>query len=734
MKDLSIEVSSINNLVSNGDFELWNDNTPLNWTATNGDGTVAYANTLWGLGVQLTIPDDSASVTPNIETIIPSSSLTDGHSYTLGFWGKNDIGISIKEEDSTLIFGGSWGAETEWVFREINFQWETADGNITIQLYKGNLSNDDLLTCYYDNIYVYDASWYNDRLPLNINQIKNFENFQREIEDDLFTFKSDSLEFTIRNYGSVGSYFNTNDFETYSDRIFRFDITATYSDPDGDDIVKKMVMFSNNDTISKTRMPLTDDLTIQLYELSTLFKDNGWFLGSVVTDEENEETFFKYNTYNGTDPSIVANNVSVADTLSNLESDIRELIRRHFIPVPLNNFVINNDITNDNNTININYDWFIDEAPNRYIVLDAVTSPSGRVFLMLLLSDRIDENIGSNEITIWEVLNGSTITQLVTPNVTWSGSATGELGDQLSVGFIHDIDSTTYPNGSPVLFGFVQNMDTSSVVATKYKLYTDNSGTSIAGSGFNNTTEDDVKLYYIRDWLATTTQSVLSRNKCRSINSSGVTQVPSSYSADIDNMLWFSNVNNIFDGSEGTYTFSDTTLEGTNTWMTLDYTSTLDASIYRFPQYYSFIFKDAYPSDVLKDICVSQDAIWYLDYSTTHGNLTLTIKNRPVEVSNPATLNDNIALREDSFVRRIKFDDIDGTLFREDSTRLNYYLAYYNSTYGGGRFEKEFELRGYRDYALGDNVYYGGNYYFVKRFELYTNERKTLVTLFQKGG
>ena len=728
MKNLSIKVSSIANVVTNGDFELWQNNVPLGWSAVVGDGSTGYANTLWGLGVQIVLPAETVSTVPSVAQSI-SASMLSADSYTIGYWSKGDITITIS--------GGATLSEShydaDWTFHESTFD---CDGSTTVlTLTKASYNGELYSACYFDNVYIYNNSWYENRLPLNVNQIKDFENFTREIEDDLFTFKSDALSFTIRNYGSDGSYFNTNDFETYSDRIFRFDILATYDGADGSDIVKKMVLFSNNDTIHKTRQPKSNDLEIQLYELSSLFKDNGWFLGTAVTDEESEETYFKYNTYSGNDPSIVANSISIDEAIANLQSDIRGLIRRHFIPVPLSDFEISKTLTAGTDLININYDWLIDTGSGKYIVLDMVSSPTGRTFFMLLPYDMIDETIGDNAITIWEMMNGSTLTQLVTPAMGWYASFTGVLGDDCSIGFIHEIMSDTYSqHGSPIMFGVVQNLNSGNFDLYRYKLYTDNSGTSLQGGSYNDNTEDDIKLYFKLDWVALTSPYYLDLNKCRAIDSNGSTWIPETYNPNRDNMIWFDyGSGTTISGNEGTFTVSNLETEGTDITFKLTYASTLNASIYRFPQYYSFIFKDAYPSDVLKDICVSQDAFWYIDYSQTNNDITVTLINRTASTDDPPIINDNIAIREDSFVRRIKFKDLDGTIFRDDATRLNYYLAYYNSTYGGGKFEKEFEMRGYRDYSIGDLITYENNNYFIKRFELFTNNRKTLVTLFQKA-
>ena len=734
MKNLKIEVSSIANVVTNGNFELWENNVPYGWVGYRS----GYANTLWGLGVQLVVAE--GYVAPFVTQIIPSSNFTTGNSYTIGIWSKHDVKIYVHGTGGMVLEEHN---DAEWTFHEHTFQAD--GGDITIQLSKINAYDEDgINVCFIDNCFVYSNDWYPERKELKMTAIKNFENFTREVEDDLFTFKSDALSFTIKNYGSDGSYFNTNDFETYSDRIFRFDILATYDGANGSDIVKKMVLFSNNDTIHKTRQPKSNDLEIQLYELSTLFKDNGWFLGKVVTDEEAEETYFRYNTYNGTDPSIMASGVSIDDVLTNIQSDIRDLIRRHFIPVPLNDFVVNNEIVTGKDTIDINYDWLIDNQSNRYIVLDVYATPIslGRMFFMLLPYELRDGFVGSNDISIWEMQNGSTLKKLVTPTITWSPlSANGGLiGERISIGFIHDIETTTYPNSSDIMFGIIQNIRVDSTYGRKgrRKLYTNNAGISIMGSeSYNESNEDDIKLYYKSDWV-TTNEAGLELRKCMYIASDGHTTFPETYDPNKDNMIWFDEVTTEFEGTDGDYAVSNLVQEGNMTSMKLVYANNLNASIYKFPHYYTFLFKDAFPSDVLKDLCVSQDALWYLDYSQTNDHITLTIKNRTAGTSSE-TINDNVALREDSFVRRIKFKDLDGTIFRDDATRLNYYLAFYNSTYGGGKFEKEFEMKGYRDYSLGDTTYYVADLpvatgdYFIKRFEYYTNSRRTLVTIFKKG-
>ena len=742
MKSLSIEVSSIANVVTNGDFELWENNIPYGWTGANNDGTVGYTNTIWGLGVQFSIPVDSVTTNPTISQVIDSSNFVDGDSYTVGFWYRNDITINIKDSGGTTraSFDSSY-TQSEWHFGEFNFVYSSAYNSITLQITKRHTNNTSglLSTCYIDNIYLYGNDWYENRLPLKINQIKNFENFIREVEDDLFTFKSDALSFTIRNYGSDGSYFNTNDFETYSDRIFRFDILATYTGADGSDITKKMVLFSNNDTITKIRQPLSNDLSIQLYELSSLFKDNGWFLGRVVTDEETEETYFKYNTYSGESTFQVANGISLDEVVSNLGNDIKDLIRRHFIPVPLNDFNISESITNDENVINVNYDWLINEIAGTYVLIDIFSSPENRVFAILA-----PYSTALNYAEVWEIINGSTMKKLTTVGYIAPQLNLGELTNGYCVGFIHDTDTnSTYSGGENITFGVVaeyiveQGGGGGIIDTTMVSLFTDN-----AGKPENDPNDEDIQLMdgfnimYSSNWQTITD----GRPKTAYFDNNGwewgSTTYPEinfldDYDPLHDNMLWLQN-NNEYDGAEGTYFSSDITVAGTDYRMTTAYATTFNAEIYRFPRYYTFIFKDAYPSDVLKDLCVSQDALWYLDYSQTNDDITLTIKNRSAGDSS-GTINDNTAIREDSFVRRIKFKDLDGTIFRDDATRLNYYLAYYNSTYGGGKFEKEFEMFGYRDYSIGDTETFDGNDYFIKRFELYTNERKTLVTIFQKA-
>lgn len=727
MKSLSIEVSSIANVVENGDFELWENNVPLGWSAAQNDGSTGYANTLWGLGVQFTIPEESVTTAPDITQVISSTNFTDEHSFAVGFWYKNDTTVAIKDSGGTTraIFESDY-TQSQWHFGSINFEYDSAWGNLTIQITKRHTNNTsgNLGVAYIDNLYIYDNDWETSGKFLNTNQIKNFENFTREIEDDLFTFKSDALSLTIRNYGSDGSYFNTNDFETYSDRIFRFDILATYTGANGSDITKKMVLFSNNDTITKIRQPISDDLSIQLYELSTLFKDNGWFLGRVVTDIETEETYFKYNTYSD-DPSIITNALSTADVLTNLESDIRDLIRRHFIPLPLNNFTINNEIVAGDETINVNYGWIINNEEGTNLVLDAYKSQNNRMFLVLVPYERYGEILTNSDVSIWEIVNGSTLikTHIV---VDWA-DGTWILGDNAAISFVHDFDSTTWSGGDIAIMGFIQTLSNipADVYGYKRVAFTDNTGSY-------GTHEDDLNSAGSSGWVIGGNTGIPRRSKCTFVNSSGYYETPSAYTSVADNMLWL-NTEYVYSASDGDYTVSGITLDGSsNDIISNYYGTTLDASIYRFPQYYTFIFKDAYPSDILKDLCVSQDALWYLDYSQTNNDITLTIKNRSAGDSSE-TINDNIALREDSFVHRIKFDNLDGTIFRDDATRLNYFLAYYNSTYGGGRFEKEFEMYGYRDYSIGDTVTFDNNNYFIKRFELYTNERKTLVTLFQKA-
>ncbi len=713
---INIQVSSIANEVYNGDMELWHNNIPLGWEGLPGHGSIGYVESLFGLAVQFTVPDDASSA-PRIEQLIDASDLPGSGSYTVGIWYKGDGNLVI--QDGGIDRLNTMVRSAQWKFREFTFYYGGSN-NLLLTIGKKNATQTPYSYAYIDNVYIYKNDWYQNRKPLNTHHIKEFGNFIREIEDDLFEFKSDNMEFIIRNYGTDGSYFDTNDFTTYSERIFRFDIELEYESG----VTKKMVMFSNNDTIKRVKHDAVDDIHISIYELSSLFKDNGWFLGRVV--DSDDEVFFKYNTYDSS-PDVVANNVPLETVLSNLESDILGLIKRHFIPVPLDNFEVNNEIDNSDNIISVGYKQKIDAEDDKEVVLDMFVSPTNRVFVLTCLYQ--DVSTTTPTIRIYEIENGSTLVELETPSLP----SLPQLGLYSGISFIHDIDTdSTYSGGQEITFGIlaIDGSNNSNLPTAYIRLYTNNAGTTS-----QEPTDDDIQLHYSRNilhgWVSI---SILLTAYFNNSGYSGTVLVDEisfrSYDPYRDNMLWLHYNQNTFSGNEGDYKLSDISLYPAPYAVRFNYASTLIAGIYRFPRNYSFIFEDAYPSDILKDICVSQDAIWYLEYDNPR--ITLNIKNRESD-GRTQLFYENIAIREDSFVRRIKFQDLDGTIFRDDATRLSYYLAYYNSTYGGGRYEKEFEVKGHPTYVLGDIWEYGGQNYFIKRYEYDTYRYRTFLTLFQKG-
>ena len=737
MKNLSIEVSSIANLVDNPDFSRWNQNYPTSWTVNEviDGGTVEPYPFEDGFACGV-VGIDSSTETHLTQEI---GTLTTGDNYTISFMfmGKGTVSVEDNDGGWAVVSNSGIDFRTEiWRSFEINFTIESSTPHRVKIQPAYDSSDPEFNYCYINVVNIYKSDWYSDKKPLMIEEISAIENLSRAIEDDIFTFMSDSIELEVYNYEEVTGYFTPSDFLTNSQRIFRFDITFDY-----DTVTKEIILFSNNDTIKRVQRPASDVIKLSLYELPTLFNDNGWFLGELTRhiDDDGDPTDEGYYQYFSHEEgsSVYNANVPIATVVSELQSDIINLMKQRAIPVRDEDFSIINNLSGNSEFINIHFNDLIGIGGDEYFLLDMIVTPTYRTFLLLVRNNLINEDLGDNDIKIWELVNGTTPveTDLGVPVINSNDNALGTDGGLL-VGFIHSYSGATHYsyendsdiNGKEIEFAIIRisHQSEPSNHTTKIWAYSNNASTN-SNSDFDLVRAGD--RLYEQNGLP---ESIALQQKCTIINEYGWIDYEVPYDSTTDNMLWISQ-HPIFPNNttSAVYTANDFIIKdvsGGQMW-DFSYARSLSSKLYRFQQYYSFRFNNATPSDVLKELAITQDAVWYLEYSDS--NMAINIYTRDTTESIDYNWDDTEWTMKDQYVKMLKFDDLNSQLFNEDFNRMRDLIGYYNYKYGRGRTEIEATKWGYYDYGLRDLVRFEDKTYFIKQVELENYDYATNFRIFE---
>ena len=735
MKDLRIEVSSIANLVSNSDFSRWNQEIPTGWDVTPLSGNVIPFPFEGGFACGI-VDIESATETYIAQNL--GDSFTSGDNYTLNVLCRGSGTIYIQYD-----FAAFW-----LDLDSISFSSEDWESNvININISASNVDHRILILPDYDSdmpyfyvnvVNLYESDWYSNKKPLNIEEISSIENLLRDIEDDIFTFKSDAMDIELYNYGYSTTYFNTSDFLTNSNRIFRFDIKIDYNDT----ISKSIILFSNNDTIRRSQKSGSDTIKLSLYELPTLFKDNGWFLGTLSDgkyDDDGdmvEEPTYQYQSHNP-GSSVFNANVPIADVISTLSVDIYNLMMQRVIPVRREDFNITNNLSGNSDKISIYYNETIGVGQGEYSVIDFVATPTNRKFLLLILSSEIFNS--NSTIDVWELVNDSTLTKtdvtLRLPGIAYYQI----LGGGGNLAFIHNYSNATHYNypsdsdidGNEIEFAVIRTYrsgEQGNPVITDVKAYSNNT----AVSNEDESEFDLVKLGEI--FQAYDSSGEYYTYASSYIDDDGILVTDEGYVLDEDNFSWIAN-HTIEDTTENEYVLSDISTElwensqGVTAGIPITYAQKLTAKIYRFSRYYTFRLENVTPSDILKELAVTQDAVWFLSYSGS--NITVNLYARDTTDDIDDYWDDTDWLIKEEYVKMIKFDDLQSQLFNQDFERMKDLVGYYNNRYGNGRTEISAREWGWHDYDLRDIIRYNDKTYFIKQIALENYDYATNFRIFE---
>lgn len=559
-------------------------------------------------------------------------------------------------------------------------------------------------------------------LPLQTKQIKDIENLKQQIEDKLFTFKSDSISFDVRNYDKEG-YFSPEDFITKSDIIYRLDLTMYFGNSE-----KTVRFFVNNDASTRKKMPTSDYIEVNGYELSSLFKDNGWYLGEIL-QEEDEKAYYKFTT---------GDNISLANICILIQTNTRKQIAIKKIPLIETNFFIDPILNTSVTTIEGNLEQI---SEGYYKVLDAYYDSTNDNYFLLTTSWDSDWANGYFDIHIHQIVNDTELVErgffaltgtwadVPTANFVHTGMEYGQWN--VAVGIYYTRSGAVMENNIPssTESGWIKYMIGQIALSTARFM-----GFKYDENGVLETITNE---YY--SWTGSYPSAHVSHFY---INKGGGWF----YGGDVNDGIW-SNNNSLIVGSNNTYeltTFFTRYYElyennGDYAWTSAhQYWNTQVAyAVYRFPRKLYFDFKNVTLSDILKELCITQDNVWYLDYEN---GITVKFTDRKFQLEGNDTLSEKDIGKENTQIKKIKFDDLTSQIFTASKDRMLDLINYYNGKYGNGKMDKDLEMRGHWNYSLGQRIIRNDLQWMIKNIEWEDSivsekeiKRRTYLTLFELG-
>jgi hypothetical protein len=157
---------------------------------------------------------------------------------------------------------------------------------------------------------------------LNVNNILEIDSLTRAIEDDLFSFVSDNISFTIFDGAGDGSHQSIEEMKT-SKKLYRMDIYYNNG-------VKEFnfMYFTDPTNIVKKMQGGLTTYEITAFELTTYFKINGWYLGTLQNtlnaDEEIESQEYHY---------LVEGYNTIEQIINNSILEAKKFLIAEYIPV-----------------------------------------------------------------------------------------------------------------------------------------------------------------------------------------------------------------------------------------------------------------------------------------------------------------------------------------------------------------------------------------------------------------
>jgi hypothetical protein len=710
--NISINVSYRENLLLNGSFEIWNEsgNVPNYWdfdNSTNND--IAAIKSPGGYGVNLIVGDNSASSPCLKQDVVIDKTET----VNLSFSYRGSVkAIWYKKSGSLWVLQQTINLQNEgWANYSCNLYGLVESDEIRLRLfadYQTDYENRPLYANFDDVILSYE-DWYLE--PIYTKDIINIDTLQKQIEDNIFSYRSSNIDFTLADFETKENYFNYDDFFNKNTTTYRFDINIEYTDGNFSRKITTFCSLSDIKRINDFNSKIPKKIQIESYELLAFLKNQNLYLGELTQDIDDDgdpegEPYYLYSTAKIEDNSNTY--LSISDIFDSINDEISKLTAKTLIPLSGNELqAINGLSVNESDTIKINYNSVIGGGEGEYYLIDAVYTNTKRTFFLLAPENNFANfdagDYSVSNASIFELKNGSTLEN------------TGFVSETGCV-FLHRYlnDNWENENDKPIEFGIMSTIEAPSPgedFIIKLDKFTNNTYNP------DTQTSNNLKRYETTNAFVANSPSYddfldyQQRARCAYINYTGNFQIPSIYISTYDNFIW---IDSGLDNQYGTlYPENKLDSYATGIFPTRIF-SKLTAEISRFPQAVSYKLKDITLGGFLKEITVLYDAIFFFEYDSTLAPISINVIQR--SDTGTATTLGKKTYSEQTF-SSFNFGRLNSQVYAQDEQRLRVYIGYYDYKYGTGSIKYKYDLWGINDIDIGNYVEINGNQYLITYIE-----------------
>lgn len=705
-----------NSFIGNNNFDFWSGDLIDSWEQDQGSGEISQFDLPDGTAVRISCSTELSNKPSLIQRV---DGLDAGKTYQVVLRYKGNI--LVKNGMNELFSDNT----DEWATCQFDLSG-TSRLNLVLTM---NNNPDYLAYGYIDYIDLSEIL----SLPLDVSKIRNHEDFERQIEEDLFDFTADSLSLTVKNYTREG-YFPPQTWLDHPDKVYRLDITFDY-----EGINRNMILFyfPARDNAWQEEDYLSDRITVNCYELQSLFKEYGWFLGKLVqpepepNSEEVPKVKYVFNT---------AGDKSVFAILEMMIEQVRKLLVAYSIPVHAEELFCNTPtlslttITGMLGLSNITDYLFIPEsAANGELVPD---EQRGRLFLTTLKSQKVQ---------LWEVKNGIDLylidEQFNYGRYTWK--------------FVHNYrsypaleDNDLYPRAI-IVYAFYENLeylpgDPDPIESYRFRIYS-------YSYDFDNNHEPHFNSAD-HSWLNKDQHNYKPEKAYRKDSGLGIPTIYNDFFGSLKNNLTLMAQYPVLPSAavpasnfllanepEGDNYIFETHLESQD--LGLGFAAYYEVAapcqcryfLYKFPHHFSQKFESITFSGLLREICLTQDSVWYFDYD--NHNLAITFADRRLD-SEIRELSGTVLSRETG-VKPLRFNDLESKIFEANKERMISYIRYFNQRYGLGLRTKQVIIKRFVDVNMAGTYHYQAAFWIVTGYR-YRREiseenisRRTIISLFE---
>jgi hypothetical protein len=662
--DLSIKVIEIEKNIVNNTLSLWsaNGDVPIGWDdslnvqAVEG-GNFGYLCKFLGSGS--TNSYISQPLTAYGEIIIYAN-----------FRGRLFVEILTSAGETHYIrYIESIG---EYGLLSLNFNNSATGGTLRLSamIEPENSDNPGIMDTYLDFISIL-PSGYPAALPtsyINTSNITSISDLTLAIERDLFSFVSDSISFEI--FEDNNTDYTILEDMLQADKLFRIDIIY-----DNDVKEYKLIFFTDPSLIKKSIRNGISMYSIEAFEISSYFRVNGWFLGTlkstidVLTGEITDQQYnFLVSGYNTIEEIIQAG-----------IDEANKFIIAEYIPVGS----IAKLVTTTNKTISSSF-----QCLGR--IVDYYYNPIAKTVYILVYNE-------DNQQNIYEIKFGSLI-----------------LVDSFSYDFFIRFDRS-YAGSNEIMF---------------------KKRSILGNNGSYNNNEHLMSLYLPNIIILSYSHVIISpTGEYTHINDGYIEYVPTQITEVIEEFLPQITDGEIV--NEDVIQYSFTMIQNVSSLRIIgvdgrpvydqNFNSSYMDNEYTAVSFLSELIPSGIPNyflidttfiGMLIDLAVIQNAFFYFVYKTSAGAMELVFQTRAYDTATSTlTLDLNNASDYEETYDYVDYSDFETETFKDIVAMKRSLLAYYRNFYGNGLKIIKLTMNELLDISLGDIVTVEGVLYIIRSLE-----------------